>query len=89
MERGCLAAGLAPRVLPDCHSAFRTPHSEFQTQTPIPDSGQLQSPDKSPDNGEMFHQIYLMAAVTSVVSLAVFGSMLWQISPRDGGRTKC
>jgi hypothetical protein len=34
----------------------------------------------------MLHQIYVMAAVTSVLALAGFGTMLWQICPRDGRR---
>lgn len=34
----------------------------------------------------MSHPIYPMAAVTTVVALAVFGSMLWQICPRDSRR---
>jgi len=34
----------------------------------------------------MIHPIYVMAAVTSVVSLAVFGTMIWQICPGDGRR---
>ena len=29
----------------------------------------------------MFHQIYIMAAVTSVVALAALGTLLWQICP--------
>ena len=35
----------------------------------------------------MFHPIYVMAAVTSVVALAVYGSMLWQFCPRDDRRS--
>src|SRR5204862_8068495 len=31
----------------------------------------------------MFHPIYVMAAATSVVALAVFGMILWQMCPRD------
>lgn len=34
----------------------------------------------------MLHPIYRMAAVTSIVALAVWGSLLWQICPRDGRR---
>lgn len=34
----------------------------------------------------MFHLIYRMAAVTSIVALGVFGGMLWQLAPRDGRR---
>lgn len=34
----------------------------------------------------MFHQIYIMAAVTSVVALAVWGTLLWQLCPRDKRR---
>ncbi|HEY2250640.1 MAG TPA: hypothetical protein VGH74_06250 [Planctomycetaceae bacterium] len=35
----------------------------------------------------MFHPIYIMAAVTSVVALAVWGGLLWQICPRDDRRS--
>jgi hypothetical protein len=35
----------------------------------------------------MIHPIYVMAAVTSVVSIAVWGGLLWQISPRDDRRS--
>ncbi len=41
----------------------------------------------SDDNTCMFHQIYVMAALTSVVALAVFGTMLWQFCPRDNRRS--
>ncbi len=34
----------------------------------------------------MPHPIYIMAAVTTLVSLGVWGGMLWQISPRDERR---
>jgi hypothetical protein len=34
----------------------------------------------------MIHPIYVMAAVTSAVALAVFGGMLWQLSPADRRR---
>jgi len=34
----------------------------------------------------MFHQIFIMAAVTSVVALAIWGGLLWQICPRDDRR---
>jgi hypothetical protein len=35
----------------------------------------------------MPHPIYIMAAVTTVLALAVFGTLLWQITPRDGRRS--
>jgi hypothetical protein len=35
----------------------------------------------------MFHPIYIMAAVTTVVALAVWGGLLWQICPRDDRRS--
>lgn len=34
----------------------------------------------------MIHPIYVMAAVTSVVALAAWGTLLWQICPRDNRR---
>lgn len=37
-------------------------------------------------NMGMFHQIYIMAASASVVSLTVLGTLLWQISPCDRRR---
>lgn len=47
----------------------------------------MQSLNGSPDNASMFHQIYIMAAVTTVVALTVFGTMLWQFCPRDDRRS--
>ena len=35
----------------------------------------------------MFHPIYVMAAVTSITALTVWGGLLWQISPCDGRRS--
>jgi hypothetical protein len=35
----------------------------------------------------MNHPIYAMATVTSIIALAAFGGLLWQIGPRDGRRT--
>lgn len=37
--------------------------------------------------GGMLHPLYVMATVTTLVALAAVGTMVWQISPRDGRRT--
>ena len=48
---------------------------------------QLATTSKFPHNMRMFYPIYIMAAVTSVVALAVWGGLLWQICPRDDRRS--
>jgi hypothetical protein len=66
----------------------RTPHSEHDYRTHLgPRRGWLQSQNSVAHNRAMFHPIYVMAAVTSVVALAVWGTMLWQFCPHDSRRS--
>src|SRR5579872_6224369 len=66
----------------------RTLPSEYKYRTHLgPRRGWLHSQNSAAHNGAMFHPIYVMAAVTSVVALAVWGTLLWQFCPNDSRRS--